>query len=345
MSMIPYKLRNWIDQDKLDWSNLSSNLHAIQLLEKNPDKIDWNMLSDNSNAMHLLEKNLDKVYWFMLSRNPEAMHLLKKNPDKIIWRQLQKNTNPEVITLLYPNADGLRPVAFGDDAGDPTSSVRALEQHPDKIHWDWLSLNSGAISLLEKNQDKIDWDGLSENTNAIHLLEKNPDKIDWKYLSENTNAIHLLEKNPDKIDWKTLSYNTSAIHILEKNQDKIDWTNLCFNSNAHQISGFEEKLDEMDWSNSSNSFLDFYVEDVVRMKYGLNRNPNMMNILKKHPERIDYRSLSENPSIFELDYDAMKETKHTLHEELIRTMLHPKNISKFEGWGFESGYDSESDSE
>ena len=300
MSMLPYKLLDWIDQDKLDWSNLSSNLHAIQLLEKNPEKINWSILSDNSNAMHLLEKNLDKVYWFMLSRNPEAIDLLKKYPDKIIWRQLERNPNPEVIPLL--------------------------EQHPDKIHWDWLSLSSGAISLLEKNQDKIDWGNLSENINAIHLLEENQDKIDWKYLSENINAIHLLEKN----------------------QDKINWANLCSNSNALQISGFEEKIDEMNWENTSLGLLpwmDFHIEDVVRMKYGLNRNPNMINLLKKHPERIDYRSLSENPSIFKLDYDAMKETKHALHEELIRTMNHPKYLPKFKGWGFESGYDSESDSE
>ena len=122
--MLPYKLLDWIDQDKLDWSNLSSNLHAIQLLEKNPDKIDWYTLSSNSNAMHLLEKNKDRIDWGLLSRNPEAMHLLKKNPDKIIWRQLQKNTNPEVIPLLDPKSDVRRTVDFGDDGGDPTKLGR-----------------------------------------------------------------------------------------------------------------------------------------------------------------------------------------------------------------------------
>ena len=34
-----WKLRSWIDQDKLDWAWLSSNPCAIRLLEENPDKI------------------------------------------------------------------------------------------------------------------------------------------------------------------------------------------------------------------------------------------------------------------------------------------------------------------
>lgn len=38
--MIAYKLRDWIDEDKLDWERLSYNKAAIPLLEANPDKID-----------------------------------------------------------------------------------------------------------------------------------------------------------------------------------------------------------------------------------------------------------------------------------------------------------------
>ena len=34
-------LLDWIDVDKLDWSNLSKNIHAIDLLKINIDKIDW----------------------------------------------------------------------------------------------------------------------------------------------------------------------------------------------------------------------------------------------------------------------------------------------------------------
>ena len=39
--MFHMKLRNWIDENKLDWNNLSSNPNAIELLKENKDKIDW----------------------------------------------------------------------------------------------------------------------------------------------------------------------------------------------------------------------------------------------------------------------------------------------------------------
>ena len=74
----PYKLLNWIQKDKLNYDNLSSNHKAVQLLEQNPDKILWNNLSLNPNAIHLLEQNVDKIEWMDLSANPNAIHLLKK---------------------------------------------------------------------------------------------------------------------------------------------------------------------------------------------------------------------------------------------------------------------------
>jgi hypothetical protein len=36
-----YVLHDWIDITKLNWSWLSCNTNAIQLLNENPDKIDW----------------------------------------------------------------------------------------------------------------------------------------------------------------------------------------------------------------------------------------------------------------------------------------------------------------
>ena len=40
-----YKLRDWIDINKLDWKMMSGNSNAIQILEKNLDKINWNYLT------------------------------------------------------------------------------------------------------------------------------------------------------------------------------------------------------------------------------------------------------------------------------------------------------------
>jgi hypothetical protein len=83
--------------------------------------------------------------------------------------------------------------------------------------------------LLKANPNKIDWDYLSLNPNkdAIHLLEQNYDKIkskiNWHRLSENPNGIHILKQNMDKINWSSLARNPSIFEIDNK-QYKIDIT-------------------------------------------------------------------------------------------------------------------------
>jgi hypothetical protein len=67
------KLREWVQIDKLVWSQLSRNSNAIHILENNLDKVDWVGLSTNPNAIQLLEQNLDKLNstcWYLLSENP-----------------------------------------------------------------------------------------------------------------------------------------------------------------------------------------------------------------------------------------------------------------------------------
>jgi len=39
-------------------------------LEKNPGKINWSILSSNPNAIQLLEKNQDKIDWYNFLANP-----------------------------------------------------------------------------------------------------------------------------------------------------------------------------------------------------------------------------------------------------------------------------------
>ena len=85
------ELLDWIDQEKINWYELSKNPAAIHLLEKNPEKINWTWLSMNPAAIHLLEKNPEKIDWDELSRNPSAIHLLEKNPEKITWAWLSSN--------------------------------------------------------------------------------------------------------------------------------------------------------------------------------------------------------------------------------------------------------------
>ena len=91
------KLRDWVDEKKLNWSLLPRNPNAIHILEKNLDKVNWDMLSMNPNAIHILEKNLDKVDWKLLSGNPNAIHMLEKKlaepggSDEVDWEGISMN--------------------------------------------------------------------------------------------------------------------------------------------------------------------------------------------------------------------------------------------------------------
>jgi len=86
-----YKLRDWIDINKLNWKELSKNTRAIHILELNLDKIDWFYLSHNPQAIHILAQNIDKINWSWLSANHNAINLLALNKDKIDWCVLLEN--------------------------------------------------------------------------------------------------------------------------------------------------------------------------------------------------------------------------------------------------------------
>ena len=126
-----YKLRDWINIDKIDWIMLSRNPNAIHLLEKNINKIHWYELLRNPNAILLLEKNVDKICWFMLSSNPNAIHLLEKNVDKINWSWL--SLNPSIFEIDYEGLEK-RCNLFKEDlikrALHPSTIERYLN-HPD----------------------------------------------------------------------------------------------------------------------------------------------------------------------------------------------------------------------
>ena len=302
--MLPLKLRNWIDKEKLNWVYLSRNSNAVQMLEKDlsHNGISWGNLSTNKSprAIRLFEQNLDKVVWSYLSFNPEAVDILERHPDKIDWNELSGNPNPRAIQLLE----------------------NYVKYHPDKPEysrevWDILSGNPAAIHLLEANPHKIDWDWFSENPKAIHVIEKNLDKVDWFGLSYNPNAIHILENNLHKVRWQSACCNPNPeiIHLLERHLDKLSlehWSDLNFH--PHAIPLLEKYPDKIDFSS-------------------LSENPNAIHILEKTRDKINWDNFSLNPSIFVYDYDQMREDKQQLHSELLEIVLHPDNFHKFEDWG------------
>jgi hypothetical protein len=64
---LPYKLRDWIDKDKLIWYdinqpyNLKKNFYEI--IKDYPEKINWPEEALNEIAIDLLEENMYRVIW------------------------------------------------------------------------------------------------------------------------------------------------------------------------------------------------------------------------------------------------------------------------------------------
>ena len=76
----PYKLRDWIDINKIDCQLLSLNRNAIYLLEQSQDKIDWSLFSSNRSIFEI-------DYTFLNKRiEPFKEELIQRcfHPDRLI---------------------------------------------------------------------------------------------------------------------------------------------------------------------------------------------------------------------------------------------------------------------
>ena len=170
--------------------------------------------------------------------------------------------------------------------------------NPDYLDWSSLSKNPNALDLLEKNQNKINWYNLSLNPNAIEFLKKNANKINLFSLALiiNPDSIKILQENPDKINLK----------LLSKNRDEMFsyFIRMIQYPNSHSV------LDENEWSSK------------------LSHDPNDVEFLEKNQDRIDWKLISANPSIFELDYEAMKIANQLIYEELLKEVMKPSRVFK-----------------
>ena len=78
------KLRKWIDINKLNFSKLSFNSNAFEILKNNIDLIDWSNLTKNTNHKMLELLKYNYIDWYLLSGNSSAISILEKNEDKLV---------------------------------------------------------------------------------------------------------------------------------------------------------------------------------------------------------------------------------------------------------------------
>lgn len=222
------EIMSWI----IDWSLLatSNNEGIIKLIEMNLDKLDdWSNLSANPLAIDILKNNQDKINWFTICFNKSAGDLLLQNQKMIpesftCWKIISKHQSN--LNLLKQNLDWVNWIELSLNP----SAIPLLKEYPDKIKWKHLSSLPEAIHLIKNNLDKINWSMLSSNSAAGELLKQHPDKIDWDNfcLNESKIAVEMLMENPDKINWKTIVLNKSVpVEFLSQHIDKV-WRFLNF---------------------------------------------------------------------------------------------------------------------
>lgn len=297
--MIPYKLKDWIDKSKLDWSNLTLNDLAFSLLDENKDKIDIWLLGSNPNSYLLIldcikegRLTIDQIN---ISNHPDLELLHNKFGGSLNYFWLSNNYHAPNLIL-----ENINNINYSELSGNSSAVDIIKNLDPDKIDFSELSRNRNAIGILNKNIDKIDWDVISANPMAIGILNENLDKINWEMASDNYNIMYIntLWDNLDKLDWEILSANPGAIEILLYNFHKISWPNLCENPEAIWI--LEDNKEYIDW-------------DI------LSTNPYASRILEQFPDKINWFYLSANPCIFTIDYNKMKENNKKLRYSIIKS--------------------------
>jgi hypothetical protein len=213
---------NW----NIDWFMLASSTNPgiIQLIELNLKKLeDWSDLSANPLAIDILKKNIKQINWFTICYNEKAGELLYFNQDmiptsKVCWNLISRNQSH--YKLLDGNFFRLD---WNELSANPSeAAILLLKENPDKINWDILSSNPGAAYLLETNLDKVNWDKMSLNESVVHLLVEHPNKINWDNFSLNESASDLLIQNPHKVNWKNIVKNKNIpVEFLTQHIDKI----------------------------------------------------------------------------------------------------------------------------
>jgi hypothetical protein len=189
-------------------------------------------------------------------------------------------------------------------------AIALLTAHPEDIAWRCLSRNPAAMSLIRAYPDFVSWKELSANTSseALDMLEANVWKIHWDLLSLNSNprAVALLRANPDEIDWVFLCANSGAI---VGDAENLHYATLSGNSSSYAMGLLEANPEEIDW----------------RM---MSSNASGMALLEANPDKVQWNKMSLNPSIYELDYAAMRRHMQPIRDELLRNRMHPDRLDQ-----------------
>ena len=303
-----YILEDWVPINELNWSDLSKNPNAIDMLEENQTSIDWINLAENPNAFHILEKNAHKLpmlnypYSDNVSDIFDGFHCIQYYFDSLV-----SNPNPEIFNyFIKPN---LLKCIENNDENDEENEIIIRNLNLTKLY-----SNPNIMNIINDFSIvcPIDWEGLTQNPHpmAIEVLRKNPEFIVWDDLMKNPSAIALIKEiNDIEPDWEEISFNMSyeAIEFILESFEN-DYNKIINNCIMKGVASNPYGLELTEKIIQNNLLTDIHKKYVY---IGLAKNPMAKHILSnpetftivKHQfsnreKRDFYKNLSINPCIF-----------------------------------------------
>jgi len=323
---------------KIDWNTLSRNSRSTDLLEHNLDKINWSQFSQTSDHLKLLQKFKSLIHWNELlkvnatkrigARSMDAFYLIKEYfetfQDKTnfpYWKELSENRL--AIKILEENQQYINWNNLCKNAG----AFDLLNANKNKIIWSSLAGNPDAkiLQLLEAHLDKINpynvpGDDYMKIIGALcwnyYCNEpKKPIEILIKYYNQslrdnfegitydNGTTVPYEEYNREKLcrettlvpykykPWEILLGNHVAIELI------IDYENIICPG------GFENFSDIL-WSGLSQNknaikILQKYPHKINWGSICSNENPDILDIICSHQDKIDWKNIWKYENIFE----------------------------------------------
>ena len=332
--------------------------------EKKTHIMTWKKIcsNGNKNVINILEKNIEKfrdeyslyynTLYDKLCENPNATPIIKKYFESMFTddclQSLCQNTDPEALSLLVPFLekmngaerntifDTLTYNCYFELAKNPSAMPLTKKYNKpltDSYFSDMWVLyeNPNAIDIIEKDLqlkfdnpndndiDEDDDDDVVSTDSQMNSIDDDDDYVGLPYyinsLSSNYNAIHLIENHTEYINYEYLASNVNGIDIIDRNLEFIK-SNYFPNGNG---------VDQHWWIRPT---LEYRINN---FKQNLCRNPNSIEFLKKYPEYLCTKILT-NPSIFEINWDYLKSKFNYIsykEEEIINKYLN-KEIESIE---------------
>ncbi len=198
----------------------------LEFLRKHESRLDYVELSSNPHAMPLIERHLDKVCWEVLSSNPSAVELLKRHPEKVNWGEASACLSKEMMEWISDR--GCVGVDWFELSFNPMA-VEILKRHPEKVDHFAINFNTGAEELLQSNPDWVDYRLLSANQSAwaMRMVAKRVDLASFENFSANPFAIEILLAHPDRIDWVMAKENPEVGQLYRAYPEKMDVVNTA----------------------------------------------------------------------------------------------------------------------